>query len=194
MKVVNAAMNPPGGWSIVDHNVTIESDSKRSLLHKLAVFREQNGYDTANVAADLDNYFCAKAPHFCFDFSIPGNTSIAQENKEIALAHRILAWASSLVGNTSLELVDKKTAQERASFCASCPFNNQYPKGCGSCKGNLTQSLSKIRKKQSISGVELLHGCDQMGWDNHTAAWLHEKHLQGKNPAAGVNCWKAPRP
>ena len=179
---------------MTDHNVVITGDTKRNLCKKVAIFREQNGYNSANVEKDVNEYFCNKHPHFCFEFNVPSGSDIARQTNEISLAHRILAWAASLISVKDMELVDKEVARERASFCANCSHNVQYPRGCGSCRGNLPDSLERIRQKKSVAGAELLLGCDLLGWDNGTAVWLNEKHTYGKNPPADVTCWKTPRP
>jgi hypothetical protein len=68
--------------------------------------------------------------------------------------------------------VEQPEADQRSATCASCPLNEDWRQGCGTCRESTKQIGFTFRAGRKSKGEEKLMACSLIGQENATAVWL----------------------
>jgi hypothetical protein len=188
---LNKGIIPPNGFHFpVDGGVTLKAATYELLIKEIETWRTQNGIAIGEPERDVDNYFCAKWPHFCLPE--PHETTMLRGD---SINKQVNAWAAIMLRNTPMggyNLVNQDEAENRCKTCVACPFNKAWRGTCANCTKATDTILIRLRQLRKITLDESLLGCSINGFDNKTAIHLTTSGLKitpEKKSQIPQNCW-----
>jgi hypothetical protein len=163
---------PPGGFHYMEGDHRIESHSYQALADAVMKYRLNNKIPVGNPLKDVLDYVCNNHPHFCTRHQ-PVNPG-----SKPSLASRVATWMAHLY-QTSRSLVlehafvSQEEADRRTAICASCPLNEDWRQGCGTCRESTKQIGFTFRAGRKAKDEDKLMACSVLAQENATAVWLN---------------------
>lgn len=187
---------PPGGWHYPEHGETappIKAGSLEELVDAITTDRIANKREIGDPLYDVRNFVIKNHPHMEGAVAV-SRPEIAQRPGGNNLRERVTIWASKVyhrrMGGNS-PLASQEEAEARAETCETCPHNQKINQDCAPCVREMSRDLFNIRQGHNISRPDKVHGCDILGHDNNTAAFVtsllpSQKERLGDTPEF---CW-----
>ena len=181
--------DPPGGWRYYHEGFEIRGAYWTQLVENVKRHLRVNGEAVPDDLLEaIQHQLCAMIPEsFCKGV---GPRRIFPTLKQIYSGTKLIINALT----QSSMMVDKATAETRASICAMCPFNNRLSK-CRACEPAY-KIVGKIFSGQHTTYDNKLHACVVCGCMNKAQVHCTDEVLYDVTPNSMIEqypseyCWK----
>lgn len=173
----------------------LRAPTEQQLIQLIFEFRLRNSIPIGNIEADIEKMYCERWPQSCNEEPSDRNPLGQPLPPHETMATRIARWVAAITHTMprgGFNLVDKDTAETRASACHGCPKNVSWRGGCASCTQSTNAILVSLRQMRKTTRDGNLLGCLVLGSDNQTNVWLPEKTTQitdDQNLQLPARCW-----
>jgi len=170
---------PPGGEWFYTASDGANFSSKRSYVDleaQVARYLAEKGLPVPlNLRAEIQNFMCRRLPESCCTGEgsrIPGS-----------VAPSFFELLKNLDKVRGQPFVPARVAEDRATVCRACRFNNMG--GCGSCNGLEGQALAAVGNRRVLARA-YLGNCTIVAIPTYALVWVEKPAA-----AAGLadNCW-----
>ena len=180
---------PPSGYHFIDRSggseTRIEGSSYADTAKNVLGHRLRNGKPPGNPLQELYDYVCGNWKHLCND----SDPARAPMPPGATLAHRTSEWIGRFVNTTGADAgVEQPEANRRAEICTSCPQNQNYRGGCGSCVQATDQASFIYRHNRSTPFDSRLGACQIL--DEHLTTSIWGTKLGRTDKAVPDFCWR----
>jgi|KBSSwiStaDraftv2_1062776.scaffolds.fasta_scaffold263405_3 hypothetical protein len=188
MNRINVNLFPKSGFIYKESDgTTIAGSTWDGVVNRVRAYRKRAGLPPGDPENEVRAQACQRDPVLCTN----DDGSHARAVKVATLKGRVLQWFSRIkAGNARepIQLAFTEVMYARANVCASCPMNQPLPEGCSSCKSALEELRVDIIGARPTDGRLVHHGCNVLGADLATQAWIESPTVE--NAELPAHCWR----
>lgn len=173
----------------------LQAVTEEALIKMIFEYRLRNSIPPGDIERDIEKYYCEKWPNVCNEEPSDRNPMGQPLPPHETMATRIARWVAAIthaMPRGGFNLVDKDTAETRASACHGCPKNVSWRGGCASCTQSTSAVLVSLRQMRKTSRDGNLLGCLVLGQCNQTAIHLPadvSQITEDQNLQLPARCW-----
>lgn len=182
MKRVNVNLYPKDGYFFKEKDGSVHRSTRGwgDLIGRVAAYRRRNNLPPGDPAVEVHTQACENNPGYCYEDASP----IPTPPRTVKTA--VLQWVMNLRANKSkVSFVAEPAPTNRASICASCPFNVALKEGCAPCARVISEARKEILGGRRVDGR--LHACEKFGSD--AATMVHIDTTTVERPDLPDHCW-----